>query len=113
MSQIRQVVAHLLSNALDAVPVGGTVKLSADATGSEVRLCVADEGSGMSAAELKKLFQPFYSTKGDYGNGLGLYISMEIAERHRGTIEINSQVGKGSNACLRLPVGPKPVETVQ
>jgi PAS domain S-box-containing protein len=102
-SQIRQVIAHLISNALDAVPVGGRVWMRAEQLLNEVEILVGDAGIGMSKTEQASLFRPFYSTKGDYGNGLGLYISNEIAERHQGRFLVDSVLGKGTIIRLRLP----------
>jgi len=101
--QIRQVIAHLVSNALDAVPVGGKVWIRAEQLLNEVEILVGDAGSGMSKTEQSALFRPFNSTKGDYGNGLGLYISLEIAERHHGRFMVESVLGKGTIMRLRLP----------
>jgi light-regulated signal transduction histidine kinase (bacteriophytochrome) len=101
--QIRQVIAHLVSNALDAVQVGGKVWMRAEPLLNEVEILVGDAGVGMSKSEQVSLFTPFYSTKGDLGNGLGLYISNEIAERHQGRFLVESVVGKGTLVRLRLP----------
>jgi light-regulated signal transduction histidine kinase (bacteriophytochrome) len=101
--QIRQVIAHLVSNALDAVPVGGKVWMRAERLLSDVEILVGDAGSGMSQAQQSALFRPFNSTKGDYGNGLGLYISLEIAERHHGRFVVESVLGEGTIMRLRLP----------
>ncbi len=102
--QIRQVMAHLLSNSLDAVNVGGKVRMRAERVGDAIEITVADDGAGMSEAEQHSLFKPFYSTKGDLGNGLGLYISKEIAERHHGGFRVESAPGAGTTVRLRLPV---------
>ncbi len=101
--QISQVVANLISNAIQAVPVGGRVWLTARRVDRMVEIAVRDEGTGMSEEALSQLFQPFFSTKGDLGNGLGLYISHEIVERHGGTIEVKSKVGVGTEVCVRIP----------
>ena len=64
----------------------------------------ADEASRYAIDEpLRHLFEPFYSTKGDLGNGLGLYISYEIVERHGGSLLVRSQVGIGTEIRVRLP----------
>jgi light-regulated signal transduction histidine kinase (bacteriophytochrome) len=104
VSQLRQVVAHLLSNAIDAVPLGGIVQLSASQVEDKVRLTIADHGSGINAPDQELLFQPFFSTKGDLGNGLGLYITREIVDRHKGEIRIDSAVGQGTVVHVSLPV---------
>ncbi len=104
--QISQVVANLLSNAVQAVAVGGHIWISYAAFLDAVEFTIRDDGQGMSEETLRNLFQPFYSTKGDLGNGLGLYISHEIIERHRGTIIVESKFGKGTEIKVRLPTLP-------
>ncbi len=103
-SQIRQVVAHLLSNALDAVAIGGRIRLVARKAEDEFELAVEDNGIGMSTVDQQSLFKPFFSTKGDLGNGLGLYIAKEIAERHHGYFIVDSSLGEGTTVTLRLPL---------
>ncbi len=101
--QLRQVLANLISNALDAVPVGGRIWLSAEPFKDGIEIVVGDMGAGMSEEVQRHLFQPFYSTKGDLGNGLGLYISQEIVERHGGRLLVESAVGQGTRMRVRLP----------
>jgi light-regulated signal transduction histidine kinase (bacteriophytochrome) len=103
IGQLGQVMANLLSNSIQAVPVGGKIWLRAEAVGDATEFVIRDEGHGMSDETLKNLFQPFYSTKGDLGNGLGLYISHEIVERHGGTLVVNSQLNAGTEVRVRLP----------
>lgn len=106
LGQVRQVIANLVSNALDAARVGGNVTLSAGYEGEDTVLTVSDDGPGIPETLRKQLFQPFFSTKGDLGNGLGLYISLEIVERHHGKLEVNSAEGKGTTVRVRLPRHP-------
>ena len=95
--EIRQVLVNLVGNAIDALPKGGRLLLRTSvgrewATGGEgVRVTVADDGTGMSAATLKRIFEPFYSTKGITGTGLGLWVSREIVDKHRGTLRVRSR----------------------
>jgi light-regulated signal transduction histidine kinase (bacteriophytochrome) len=103
VGQIRQILAHLVSNAVDAVKLGGNVRLRAEQLQGEIEIVVEDDGTGMTEAEQSHLFQPFYSTKGDLGNGLGLYISKEIADRHQGSFVVDSVPGGGTAMRLRLP----------
>ncbi len=106
IGQLRQVLANLVSNAIDASPVGGHVTVSVlaeGAVGREVGFAVQDDGPGIPPEIQKRLFEPFYSTKGDLGNGLGLYISREIVERHQGEIEVESELGRGTTMRVRLP----------
>jgi light-regulated signal transduction histidine kinase (bacteriophytochrome) len=106
VGQMRQVMANLVSNALDAVPVGGQIWLDAATHEETIEIAVRDEGSGMSEEAERQLFQPFFSTKGDLGNGLGLYISNEIVERHGGRILVESKAGIGTTMRVILPANP-------
>ena len=108
IGQIAQVMANLMSNAVQAVPVGGQIWLSAKEDGDRVEIMVRDNGHGMNDEALRHLFEPFYSTKGDLGNGLGLYISHEIVERHGGTLTVKSQAGSGTEIRVRLPARQGP-----
>ena len=103
IGQIRQVMANLVSNALDAVSVGGRVWLDATTGESGLEIVVRDDGQAMSEETQRQLFRPFFSTKGDLGNGLGLYISNEIVERHGGRLTVESTLGMGTTMRLSLP----------
>ena len=109
LGQISQVMANLISNAIQAVPVGGEIGLSAREDGNMTEIKVRDNGHGMNEETLRHLFEPFYSTKGDLGNGLGLYISYEIVERHGGSLLVQSKVGNGTEIRVRLPGRPRSV----
>ncbi len=95
-NDIRQVLNNLIANAIDAMRTGGCLKVRAHdsveaATGRPgVRITVADTGHGMSRATQKRLFEPFYTTKGLNGTGLGLWISSEIVTRHQGRLTLRS-----------------------
>ena len=111
IGQLRQVLANLVSNAIDAAPVSGHVAVEivstheAEAPG-ETGFAVTDNGRGIPPEIQKRLFEPFYSTKGDLGNGLGLYISHEIVEKHGGRMVVDSVVGEGTTMRVWLPVKP-------
>lgn len=113
VGQIRQILTHLVSNALDATFMGGNISLGAEQLQDEIEIVVADDGVGMTETERSHLFQPFYSTKGDLGNGLGLYIANEIAERHQGHFLVESKLGAGTTVRLRLPVQPHTASEVE
>ena len=113
--EVRQVIANLISNATDALGEGGRLLLRlAPATHPRtgragVVLTVADSGSGMSAETLQRIFEPFFSTKGATGTGLGLWVSLEIVERHDGTLRARSRPstpGKPGGTVFRffLPI---------
>ena len=107
--EIRQVVANLVGNATDALSAGGRLLLrtapARDArTGAEgVAITVADTGAGISPDALPRIFEPFFSTKGNTGTGLGLWVSLEIVERHQGTLRVRSRKGDGTVFRLFLP----------
>jgi len=104
--QIRQVLTNLVSNAIDASPVGGAVSIEVLREGGTTGFAVHDNGGGIPEVVQSQLFQPFFSTKGDLGNGLGLYISREIVERHGGRVEVESAPGRGTTMRVLLPVEP-------
>ena len=104
LGQLRQVLANLVSNAIDASPVGGHITVSVFKSAETAGFAVADRGAGIPSDTQKRLFEPFYSTKGDLGNGLGLYISREIVERHGGQIAVESEVGRGTTMLVTLPL---------
>ena len=104
-NQIQQVAVNLLLNAGDAINgEGGTIKLStrAGAEGS-VEMLVQDDGRGIPPEDLPRIFEPFYTTKGNHGTGLGLAVSWGIVEAHGGRIEVQSEPGRGTCFTLRIP----------
>ena len=103
VGQVTQVVANLVSNAIQSIPMGGKIWLSAIDEGERMSIVVRDNGHGMSQEVLRNLFQPFYTTRGNIGNGLGLYISKEIVERHGGHLVIRSEVDVGTEIQVHLP----------
>ncbi len=107
--EIRQVLANLLGNAIDALAEGGRIVLRtacghAWQNGSAgIRITVADSGTGMDAATQARIFEPFFSTKGITGTGLGLWVSREIVEKHQGYLRVRSRLGVGTVFSLFIP----------
>ena len=109
--QIQQVLLNLLINARQAMPNGGRVALRIvhDEEADTVDLTVRDNGSGIPPEKLRRIFEPFYTTKsgpdatGKGGTGLGLSLCREIVEAHKGRIRVESAVGKGTAFTLKLP----------
>ena len=104
--QIEQVLVALIMNAIDAMPQGGNLwletRLSRDQREVEIR--VRDDGAGIAPDLLPRIFEPFMTTKeSGHGVGLGLAISRGIVERHRGRIEVESQLGRGTTFTITLP----------
>ena len=102
---LRQIVINLLTNGLDAVDRTGRVTLSARATQNEAIITVSDTGSGIPPEDLRRIFEPFYTTKGrGKGTGLGLAICRELCAALGGSITVTSVSGQGSTFEVRLPV---------
>jgi D-alanine transaminase len=99
----KQALLNLLLNAQQAMPNGGEVTIQATEHPDEVVLSVIDTGKGMSPEVLAKAFKPFYSTRTG-GTGLGLPTTRKIIEAHGGSINVESEVGKGTRFTIRLPV---------
>jgi two-component system NtrC family sensor kinase len=105
-AQIEQVILALTMNAIEAMPRGGNLWLRSRAlpNSRQVSLQVRDDGMGIPPEAQKHLFEPFYTTKeSGKGVGLGLAISRNIVERHRGTIEVESESGRGTTFHIFLP----------
>ncbi|MBI3625260.1 MAG: response regulator [Candidatus Rokubacteria bacterium] len=107
--QCKQVFLNLITNALDAMPHGGTLTVAAARDGEFARIDFADTGAGIPAANLEKIFDPFFTTKPAVkGTGLGLSVSLGIIQSHGGTIDVKSEVGKGSVFSVKLPIPTTP-----
>jgi two-component system NtrC family sensor kinase len=101
---IQQVLANLVNNACDAMPRGGTLRLSTRADADAVEVVVEDTGTGIAEADLPHIFEAFYTTKpGVAGIGLGLFVSEGIIRGHRGRLSVESTLGEGSRFTVRLP----------
>ncbi len=110
-------IVNLLLNANDAIGEGGgTITLTtmlnteggpAGPLARAVEIVVSDTGCGIPAADLPRIFDPFFSTKGPKGTGLGLAVAWGIVEKHNGRIEVESTPGKGTSFRILLPIGEK------
>lgn len=119
VDQIQQVLVNLLLNANDAMAEkGGTLTVTtaraafdgwpeAPAQDEYVQIQVSDTGCGIAPEHLQKIFEPFFSTKGQKGNGLGLAIVWGIVEKHNGHITVESEIGKGTTFKILLPLHDK------
>ena len=103
-SALRELLTNLVFNAVDAMPTGGTLTLSTWQERDQVVLSVADTGTGMTPAVRERCLEPFFSTKGDRGTGLGLAMVFGIVQRHGGAIDIETEPGRGTTFLVRLPV---------
>jgi PAS domain S-box-containing protein len=101
--EVREALTNLIFNAVDAMPKGGTITIRACAEGDMVRLEVEDTGIGMSEEARARCTEPFFSTKGAHGSGLGLVMVAAIVDRHRGRWSIESEPDRGTRMILYLP----------
>jgi signal transduction histidine kinase len=109
----KQALLNLLLNAQSAMPSGGQIVLQTQPVDGQVQIHVIDNGIGMDGDTLGKIFRPFFSTRRD-GSGLGLPTTRKIVEAHRGTITVQSEVGKGTRFTITLPAaGPGDTEPEQ
>ncbi len=105
--QIQQSIINLIINAVEATDAGGTISISTayKPQPETIEIAVSDTGEGIDKTDLVRIFDPFYTTK-DNGNGLGLAITHGIIEQHNGTINVDSQSGRGTTFTIRLPITP-------
>ncbi|MDT4965893.1 MAG: hypothetical protein QOJ64_630 [Acidobacteriota bacterium] len=106
-SELREVVLNLLFNAVDAMPDGGDIETGSRAELDSACFWVADTGNGMAPETVARIFEPFYTTKGERGTGLGLSASHGIITRHQGRIMVVSEPGLGTRFEVRLPLHEK------
>jgi PAS domain S-box-containing protein len=102
-SELREVFVNLIVNAVDAMPKGGKLSITCRRQDDRLNLKFSDNGMGMPEDVRQKIFEPFFSTKGAHGTGLGLSVSYSIIERHAGSISVNSEPGKGTSFMIDLP----------
>jgi signal transduction histidine kinase len=103
---LETVCMNLVLNAADAMPVGGVVKVSARREDDTVRLTVTDAGSGVPEELRERILEPFFTTKGNRGTGLGLSLCRSIIERHGGRVWVESVKEGGSRFTVSLPALP-------
>ncbi len=105
-SQLKEALRNLIINAVQSMPTGGLLRISAStAPGDTVCIVVRDTGTGIPAEEVDRIFTPFYTTKSE-GTGLGLANVQKIVESHGGSIHVKSEVGVGTEMRIILPVRP-------
>jgi PAS domain S-box-containing protein len=127
--QIRQVIGNILFNAKEAMPAEGVIRVETTnvshtaenmliplSAGNYVRITIEDEGRGIGAEDLPKIFDPYFTTKGmgsDKGMGLGLTVAYSIVKRHKGHIEVDSVLGRGTTVHVYLPAYTEDVEAAE
>lgn len=103
---LHRAVSNLVSNAIDAMPQGGTLTLRTRAKGGSVQIEVADTGMGITPQDCEQIFAPYYTSKKN-GTGLGLAIAQSIVSDHSGRIRVQSQPGQGAIFVIELPVAER------
>ncbi len=110
-NQIRQVFWNLTRNAIQAMPLGGELRVSLQAKkGGEVVIAFEDTGSGMSREQKERLFEPFNSSSG--GTGLGMAIVYQLMRDHNGQVGVESEEGKGTRISIKLPASGRIADEV-
>ncbi len=102
-AELREMLTNLIFNAVDAMPEGGVITIQTAVDDHEVKLSIIDSGTGMDEETRRRCLEPFFTTKGERGTGLGLSAVYGIIERHQGAMDIESEIGMGTSFCIRLP----------
>jgi len=102
--EIRNVIIHMIINAVEAMPNGGEIHITTEDDAGYANIYIQDSGIGISSGLGERIFDPFFSTKGNRAEGLGLSLSYAIVKRHKGDIEMSSREGEGTIFHLRLPL---------
>jgi signal transduction histidine kinase len=110
VKQIEQTLIALIINSIEAMPGGGKISISTRSLNNrQLEITIADTGEGISKENLKNIFDPFFTTKDEAkSTGLGLFVAYGIIREHKGTIEVESELGKGTVFHIKLPVSFPP-----
>ncbi len=111
-TELREVLTNMIFNAVDAMPDGGTITLRTRFEDGWVSLQISDTGTGMSEETRQRCLEPFFTTKGERGTGLGLAMVYGIIQRHEGRINLHTELGKGTTFDIRLPLGTVQLDAV-
>lgn len=102
-NQFKQCLVNILKNGAEAMPKGGILTVNCYQNKSEILIVISDTGLGMTSEQIGRLGEPYYSTKGSNGTGLGMMVTFGIIRAMNGKIHVESEVGKGSSFCVTLP----------
>lgn len=103
-SEVFEVLLNLIKNSVESMPYGGRIAISTGITDDNVIIKVQDNGIGIARSDFDRLFDPFWSTKGLAGTGLGLAVTHSIVKRHGGSVSVESEVGKGTTFSIQIPM---------
>jgi CheY-like chemotaxis protein len=107
---LRNALANVVFNAVDALPLGGTITFRSRVEGDHVLLQVSDSGTGMPEEVRRRCLEPFFTTKPEHGTGLGLAIVRDTVRQHHGLLDLWSVAGEGTTVSIRLPAAPRAAE---
>jgi signal transduction histidine kinase/FixJ family two-component response regulator len=111
--ELREVLVNMIYNAIDAMPSGGEIRMGSQENSGRVVLSIADTGTGMTPEVKSRLFDPFFTTKGKGGTGMGMAVSFGIIRRHNGSIDVESEPGRGTTFRISLPVAADSVANAE
>ncbi len=104
---LRDVIAHLVRNALEAMPRGGDLYVTSEEGGGQAHLTIMDNGMGVPEQVMDRIFDPFFTTRGKGASGLGLSVAYAVIRRHGGVMEVSSEKGQGTEIRVRIPLAPR------
>jgi signal transduction histidine kinase/ActR/RegA family two-component response regulator len=110
--ELREVLVNMIYNAIDAMPHGGEIQVSTQESRERVVVQISDSGTGMTPEVKTRLFDPFFTTKGRKGTGMGLAVSFGIVRRHDGSIDVDSEPGRGTTFRISLPKVARPTPPI-
>ena len=102
-NRFRQCFLNIMKNCIEAMPLGGNLRIQTRLMNKQIKISVYDTGTGMTSDQVKRLGEPYYSTKGKKGTGLGLMVSFSILRELNGSIKIHSEMGKGTEFLVTFP----------
>jgi PAS domain S-box-containing protein len=111
--EIRQMLSHVITNAVDAMPGGGNLYLSTEENAGYAHIYIQDSGAGIPPQVCERILDPFFTTKGKENLGLGLSLSRAIIRRHGGEMEISSKINEGTMVTVRLPLAKREREGLE
>lgn len=112
ITEIREVFINIITNAIDAMPKGGKIEIITKNKDNMVIIEIRDNGMGMERDIKKRILEPFFTTKGDNGSGLGLSISYNIVLSHKGSMKVESEKGVGTSFIVKLPICKSVVKSI-
>lgn len=112
-AELREMLTNFVFNSVDAMPEGGTISVGTRMQGEQVCVSITDTGVGMTADERARCLEPFFTTKGEGGTGLGLAVVYGIVQRHSGNIEVISEKGRGTTFIVTFPPTENEAQAIQ